>query len=101
MMILGPLPWSTTSAVIRAAPRAAASEVTDPASSTRSTAGSATDSPGAAVTRLTSSVSQTAALCWGPPVRAIGYTERLLEAEPPICGGWDLARGYRITPGRG
>src|SRR3954453_2537556 len=79
MTILGPLPWSTTSAVIRAAPSAAASVVSDPPSSTRRTAGSVTDSPGAAETRLTSSVSPIATLCWWPPVRTIAYTERLLE----------------------
>src|SRR3954465_5739408 len=79
MTILGPLPWSTTSAATRVLPSAPASAVTAPASSTRSTAGSVTDSPGAAVTRSTSSVSPTATFCWWPPVRTIAYTVRLLE----------------------
>src|SRR5258708_6912629 len=78
MTILGPLPWSTTSAVTLVLASAAASDVTA-SPSTRSSAGSVTVSPGPAERRSTVSVSPTATLCWWPPARTIAYTDVLLD----------------------
>src|SRR4051812_32306263 len=97
MMILGPLPWSTTSAVTLAFASAAASEVTA-SPSTRSSAGSVTVSPGPLDRRSTVMVSPTATLCWWPPARTIAYTGELLDAVLGLVGG--SGPGYGSWPGR-
>src|SRR4051794_41179611 len=97
MMILGPLPWSTTSAVTLAFASAAASEVTA-SPSTRSSAGSVTVSPGPLDRRSTVMVSPTATLCWWPPARTIAYTGELLDAVLGLAG--ESGPGYGWGPGR-
>src|ERR1700712_2916329 len=75
--ILGPLVWSTTSAVTLTAASWVLSTVTS-APSTRRSAVSDSSLPTRSVTLSTSRTSPTATLCCLPPWRTIAYTAELL-----------------------
>src|SRR5262245_54049850 len=80
MSILGPLVSPMISAVTLTLASFLASAVTLP-SSTRSTAGSSSDSPGRASTLSISRTSPTATFCCWPPLRTIAYTADSLSRQ--------------------
>src|SRR5215510_7543303 len=100
MSILGPKVSPRISAVTLTLASFLASAVTLP-SSTSSTAGSSSDSPGRASTLSISRTSPTATFCCWPPLRTIAYTADSLSRQKGMarhtCTRADL-QGYGLRP---